>query len=140
MIEHIPYADGIKMLTECYRVLKPGGKVRTSTPNLEAYIRLFSDHSPEAQDFIREKLKFHDWPKTTSPPTIILNMQMREWFHAFLYDMRTLREVHEKAGFRTIREYPLGKSDDPVLNGIEYRVTREPQIAFFENMVVEATR
>src|ERR1700761_2617137 len=31
MIEHIPYADGRRMVRECFRVLKPEGVLRIST-------------------------------------------------------------------------------------------------------------
>ena len=30
MIEHIPYTKALSMLKECYRVLQPGGKLRSS--------------------------------------------------------------------------------------------------------------
>ena len=34
LIEHIDYDDASAMLRECYRVLKPGGRVRIATINL----------------------------------------------------------------------------------------------------------
>ena len=40
MIEHIDYFDGRKMLQECSRVLKPGGKIRIATPDLKKYLSL----------------------------------------------------------------------------------------------------
>src|SRR5579863_5675247 len=33
VIEHVRYEDALKMLHECYRVLKNGGVIRISTPN-----------------------------------------------------------------------------------------------------------
>src|SRR5262249_38349849 len=41
MIEHVPYAGGASMLKECHRVLKPGGKIRISTPDLRFLIDLY---------------------------------------------------------------------------------------------------
>src|SRR5438477_50522 len=35
VIEHIPYPQGLSMLKECFRVIKPGGTIRIATPNLE---------------------------------------------------------------------------------------------------------
>jgi len=34
IIEHVPYSAGASMLRECFRVLKPGGVLRISTPDL----------------------------------------------------------------------------------------------------------
>jgi predicted SAM-dependent methyltransferase len=141
MIEHIPYSEGIVMLKECFRVLKHGGKVRTATPDLSRYIELFeAPQSEQAKQFIREKMKYHSWIPTRSPEVMIINMQMREWGHAFLYDKATLREIHEKAGFKLISECKQGESPDPALRGIDFRIHREPQIAYFENMVFEAVK
>ena len=43
MIEHIPYLAGRSTLQECFRVLKAGGMIRISTPNLHFLIDLY-DH------------------------------------------------------------------------------------------------
>jgi predicted SAM-dependent methyltransferase len=40
VIEHISYWDGMKMLAECFRVLKGSGKVRISTPDLAFLVDL----------------------------------------------------------------------------------------------------
>src|SRR5208283_4749032 len=42
MIEHIGYQQGLNMLTEICRVLKPGGRVRISTPDLSFYVNLYN--------------------------------------------------------------------------------------------------
>ncbi|HEX4187707.1 MAG TPA: methyltransferase domain-containing protein, partial [Solirubrobacteraceae bacterium] len=41
VIEHVAHEAGIAMLTECRRVLRPGGVLRIATPNLELVRRLF---------------------------------------------------------------------------------------------------
>ena len=43
MIEHIKYQDGLKMLNESFRVLKPSGKIRISTPDLQFLLDLYLD-------------------------------------------------------------------------------------------------
>ena len=40
MIEHLKYSDGQNMLKESFRVLKPKGKIRISTPDLQFLIDL----------------------------------------------------------------------------------------------------
>ena len=34
-LEHLSRSDGCQLLTECYRVLKPGGTLRVGVPDLE---------------------------------------------------------------------------------------------------------
>jgi predicted SAM-dependent methyltransferase len=39
VLEHFTKDDGIKLIQECYRVLKPGGVLRIAIPNLESIVR-----------------------------------------------------------------------------------------------------
>ena len=43
MIEHLPYEVGSRSLKECYRVLKPRGVVRVSTPDLAFLVDLYTN-------------------------------------------------------------------------------------------------
>ena len=43
MIEHVTYQNGKRMILECYRVLKPGGLLRISTPDLSFLVDLYKD-------------------------------------------------------------------------------------------------
>src|SRR5262245_6313463 len=40
MIEHVSYLGGLSLLAEACRVLKPGGKIRISTPDLAFLVNL----------------------------------------------------------------------------------------------------
>ena len=46
-IEHISYAQGQQMLKECFRILKDGGKIRISTPDLLFLISLYQSEKSE---------------------------------------------------------------------------------------------
>lgn len=39
VLEHFSKDDGIKLIQECYRVLKPGGIIRIAIPNVESIVR-----------------------------------------------------------------------------------------------------
>ena len=53
MIEHITYAKGQAMLAECFRVLKPGGKIRISTPDMAFVVGLYQREKTQLQkDYI----------------------------------------------------------------------------------------
>jgi predicted SAM-dependent methyltransferase len=142
VIEHIGYEEGLSMLRESYRVLAPGGKVRVATPNLNKFLSLFNEQrTPEMESYIVDKTAWHQWPSTPDPSCYILNQQLREWGHRFVYTPRMLRASLEAAGFQNIRELTAGESDDPVFRGIEMRsFSSVGDINRFEALVFEATR
>jgi predicted SAM-dependent methyltransferase len=120
MIEHIGYDDGQFMLRECLRVLKPGGKVRISTPNLAFVCGLYTDSPSERQK------AYIEWSKKTWIPgapqasaAFVVNNFFRNWGHQFIYDEATLSEAIKRAGFIDVRGFALNASDDPVFRDLE---------------------
>jgi len=142
VIEHVSLEDGKAMVKESFRILAPGGKVRIATPNLLRYAELLREEkTPEQLQFIQAKVAWHKWDKTPDPASLILNFQMHEFGHQFLYTPAMLRSVLEDAGFKDIRQYESGQSDDPALKLIEVRSeSNVAEIDRFETMVFEAVR
>lgn len=142
LIEHISYPQGLAMLKESYRVMAPGGKMRVATPNLRKFIGLFQEtKSPQEQQYMLEKMAWHEWPVTPDPECYILNQQLRQWGHRFVYTPKLLRASLEAAGFQDIRELAAGESSDPVFRGIELRAFSSVRdINQFETLVFEAVR
>jgi predicted SAM-dependent methyltransferase len=142
LIEHITYQQGLAMLKESYRVMAPGGKMRVATPNLRKFIGLFQEtKTPQEQSYMVDKMAWHEWPVTPDPECYILNQQLRQWGHRFVYTPKLLRASLEAAGFQDIRELAAGESSDPVFRGIELRAFSSVQdINRFETLVFEAVR
>ncbi len=44
LIEHLEYEQGVKMVNEVFRVVKPGGKIRVSTPDLNFLVELHAEN------------------------------------------------------------------------------------------------
>jgi predicted SAM-dependent methyltransferase len=141
VIEHISYEQGMVMLKESYRILAPGGRVRLATPNLDASFNCSRRRRPRKCRIIRQKMDWRHWPQTADPEGYILNHQMREWGHQFLYTPKMLRASLEAAGFRKIKQVEVGESDDPALKNVEERGDSPIKaVNAYEAMMFEAVR
>ena len=119
-IEHFDINQGIKILQECYRILKPGGKTRIATPEINFLIRLYQKQkSPTQKKYILWAGKaFFDKPQY-STDTFIINNFFRAWGHKFIYDYKTLKSILEDVGFENVRKATPGQSLDPNLRNME---------------------
>jgi len=141
MIEHIPYSNGLAMLSECHRILRNNGKIRISTPNLQFLIDLYRDNKSELQ---REYIKWATDNFIKSAPyyddTFVINNFVRDWGHLFIYDIKTLRSSLEKAGFINIIRCNLNESNDETLQNLE-NVKRMPEgFLKLESIALEGTK
>ncbi|MCA0303892.1 MAG: methyltransferase domain-containing protein [Proteobacteria bacterium] len=142
MIEHIPYPDGLHMLRECRRVLKPGGVLRLSTPDLDFLLGLRRpDRSPLQEAYVR-------WASETNTPeapertneVFVINYFVRAWGHTFIYDAPTLVQSLRAAGFDDVQRCELGASSRPALCNLENEARMPAGFLRLESMVFEATR
>ena len=150
MIEHMSFDGGAVMLSESYRVLRRGGKIRISTPDLAFLIALYSDdRSPLQQRYI-------DWMSTTTacrvrPPAgspelsvpaevFVINNFMRDWEHAFIYDERTLRFALQRAQFKNIVRCNLRESSTPDLRNLENESRLPDGFLGLETFTLEAEK
>jgi len=138
LIEHLSYEEGCYMLTECYRILKPGGKIRVATPDLEILMGL---HSSEKSEIQKRYIKWHIdsfLPGMEYNDCFVINNAFRGWGHQFIYDEKTLRKSMIDAGFTEIKRHNPGESDDENFKGIEWRSNDE--IQKHTGLVLEAIR
>ena len=141
-IEHLEYPVGAQLVRECYRVLKHGGRLRISTPDLSFLIELHDENKTEQQKryimwatdkFIHNTKSYAD--------TFVINNFFRDFGHKFIYDYKTLKTLLTECGFVDVERYQVGKSQDENLRGIEShgRVIGD-DFNTLESMVVEATK
>jgi predicted SAM-dependent methyltransferase len=145
VIEHVTFAEGRTMLSESYRVLRRGGRIRIATPDLRQLVQLYVDReepSVDQSDYVRWVAETFFPDGTKGGATFVLNNAFRAWGHAFLYDEETLRSSLLDVGFVDIRRVPFGESDDPNLRGLERHgaVVGSRAMNEFETMVLEGSK
>jgi len=143
MIEHIEYEAAQVMLRECYRVLKPGGRVRFATPDLGVLLALYTKEKTDAQRNYIDWLVARLMPEVqNSKDVFVINNSFRAWGHCFLYDRETLHRALEVQGFCEIKFHKPGESDDPSLKNLEShgREIGSEDINQFETLVVEGRK
>ena len=124
-IEHLAYADAVKLMRECRRVLRDEGVLRLSTPNLDwvwfTHYRFGLSEPEEVQ------------------ACFALNRAFRGWGHQFLYNERTLRASLLDAGFTNIVRCQYGESEHAQLRGLE-RHEKSPDYGDLSHiLIVEAS-
>jgi predicted SAM-dependent methyltransferase len=142
-IEHFHYNDCTVMLEECYRVLKPGGRIRIATPDLKFLIDLYNiNKTPVQEQYMKYSCNNRSFEFVPHPiDTFVINNFVRDWNHTFIYDVKTLISLLTRCKFLNAREYSIGKSHTPVFKNIENQKNRV-DISFYEleTFVVEAKK
>ena len=121
MIEHISLQDGKFQLEESFRVLKSGGKIRISTPDLKFLIELYTDNKTDLQKrYIDYTVNHPAYNVSIGTDTFIINNFVRDWDHTFIYDEKTLKSLFESIGFFDVKSYLITESEDENLKNLEH--------------------
>jgi predicted SAM-dependent methyltransferase len=143
-IQCLTVPDGMAMLHECFRVLRPGGHLRISTPDLASFLGLRSDHPDDAQRHYMDWIMSRYWPeiRTEHPQSFVIDKMFHSHGHQFIYDRATLTALLADTGFTEITGWPPGESSDPEFRGVEShgRTLGDEAVNRFETMVLEAVR
>lgn len=123
-IEHVSHEHGLRLLSECHRVLRPGGVIRISTPDLTKLIAEYmAGRTEEWADM--------DWHPQS--PCVMLNEGLRLWGHQFVYDEQELVSSLVHTGFTVVERKAWRESGVKGLSGLESR-------PFHEDLIVEGTK
>lgn len=112
-IEHLSLDEARAYLSEAHRVLRPGGLIRTTTPNLRGLVELFLDEEPRMLEVHRS----HGYEAATHGD--MLNNYFYSWEHRHIYDFESLARLLREAGFEDVREASFGESSHALLNAID---------------------
>ena len=98
-IEHITISEAIEWLTGVRRMLKVGGIVRLSTPDLRKYVAGYMNPSGGFFEAHRKQLLKMGMKTVPARPAWMLNQIFSFWGHKWLYDPDEVRTVAAAAGF-----------------------------------------
>lgn len=148
LFEHLPFHEGVAMLRECLRVLKPGGFIRLTMPHLEFLIDLYLHPDKEVNKrYIQWSIDSFDHDVSSFyldghyPAMFVLNNFMRFWGHQMLYDKSTIVQILKRIGYQDIKFCQLGESEHEDLRDVERHGTQIPPWANgLESMTIEATK
>lgn len=100
MLEHLSYEDGINFIKECYRALKPNGRMRILVPDLELWINAYSSRNRFFFEQYRKILNSNIYVTNAS---IFMGM-LHNHEHKCGYDFESLSWVLGNAGFIEIEK------------------------------------
>jgi predicted SAM-dependent methyltransferase len=98
-IEHVSPEQAIAWLREMRRVLKGGGVLRISTPDLRRYAAGYVNRSDGFFERHRRGLLALGFTDVPTRPAWMMNQIFRFWGHQWIYDFDELRMALVTAGF-----------------------------------------
>jgi SAM-dependent methyltransferase len=100
-LEHLNREQGMLLLREAHRVLKPGGVFRIIVPDLAAVIREYEDGTLRADRFLETMGVLYGTGKRGMKKLLA---PFYEYPHKCMYDTPTLLSVMREAGFHAVEK------------------------------------
>jgi len=116
VLEHFELQRGVDLLSECYRILQPGGVLRVSMPSLESVIAAYQDGT------WKDESRRSDHMPQVRTGAEYMNVLFRHWGHQWIYDATELSRVLNEVGFTELNQCEINQSDHSAMTGIEHRV------------------
>jgi len=126
-LEHIGRQEQWNLLKECYRVLKPGGGIRITGPDLQKLAKLYLSGD------------FDLWrSRSTAPADTIcdfMNDVFYNWGHCYIPDPDQLKYMLTKTGFKNVSVEKFRESRFDEMRNLDIRSQ-----SFNEDSAVEAEK
>lgn len=109
LLEHLYFKEAKKLLSECFRILKPGGVIRIVVPDIRGIIEEYNENkrknSLEASNILSNRIFIWD----SSPYSKSLIHKVFGSFndfhsHKWMYDAEFLIKLLSEAGFEGVKE------------------------------------
>ena len=113
MIEHLEPDAAPLFFAQAFRVLRPGGVLRTSTPDLRGIVDAYLEADPATLAAHRA----HGYEARNHAD--LLNNYLQMHGHRHIYDFQTIELLLRDAGFEQIERAHFGESRHAVVRGID---------------------
>jgi predicted SAM-dependent methyltransferase len=113
VIEHLERADAPVFFAEAFRVLRPGGVIRTSTPDLRGIAEAYLGADPATLAAHRA----HGYEARNHAD--LLNNYLQMHGHRHVYDFETLVLLLGDAGFEHVERAEFGESRHELLRAVD---------------------
>jgi SAM-dependent methyltransferase len=142
IIEHLTFANAMRMLRECHRVLKDDGVLRVSTPDLRLVLQLLDPPLTAALErYVSWSNQRYDGNCDSRSAVHVANRLQHDWGHQFLYDTGALIAALEQCGFTEITECtPCISSRYPLVNVDRHADEIGEEFNRLESLIVEAMK
>jgi predicted SAM-dependent methyltransferase len=121
--EHLFKADAEHLLKECYRVLKPGGKIRICVPSLESEVLTIEQAIQEYRNGNSHAIQRYVTQQATEYAPAFSN-------HRWMYNFNEMQKLLDKVGFSKIQQYEPKQGEIPDVTELDIR----------DGLLVEATK
>lgn len=120
VLEHLYRDDAHRLLSECKRILKPGGVIRLVLPDLKSMaLEYLADDRTDAAIRFNQALLMRE----SKAPVGFLNKLKRSWAdhhsHKFMYDVALLIQDLKQAGFKDPAARSYLESMIPAISEVE---------------------
>lgn len=100
LLEHFYYLDLLNLLSECYRILNPGGIFKVAVPNARIYLEAYFNPAEfDADYYCRYKPALH----YNSRMGYVNYMAYMGGHHSHMFDEENLLLILSNAGFKNVR-------------------------------------
>jgi predicted SAM-dependent methyltransferase len=111
-MEHLTFADGVRFLERCQRMMASGGIIRLTFPDLELWIRKYAENDTA---FFEKYRSIYLKDKEARTKGQVFMSQVHGFGHQWNYDFEGMKDILEKAGFSDVtRKQPF----DSLIPGI----------------------
>lgn len=144
-IEHFYKYQGINIMKEAMRVLKPGGVLRTTWPSYDYVEYLVSDKDLSDDPFVKfyyqrycvqEQFQPAGNERKRKQEQVALGLLHQKGEHLYLWGIREMIETLESLGYSNVRTVEYNKSSVPGFVGVD----TPGQIRELHSTVVEASK
>jgi predicted SAM-dependent methyltransferase len=110
-LEHLAFDDARRLVGECFRVIKPGGRIRVIVPDVSIFVARY--HADDQAWFAEwERVTLVPRGRRLQTPMQALSFVTQEYGHRSAWDFATLRQVLADAGFAEVERVSYRQGRD----------------------------